>query len=408
MVRHVGLALLVALALVLLLIAGVIGTAQTGFGKRMIADRLSALLSTPEMAVEITGLQGTMPIDMRVGRVTAADPDGVWLEVDDARLVWSPSALLSGRIWIDEISAARIRLDRLPPSEPAPEPAEPFRLPELPDWLPPTTLQQLSVAELDLGQEVLGQPARFALRGHLDAAEDGASATTQLALKRIDQPTASVTLDATLGLEPPALDLAVKAEETGGLLAAVTGDAAAGAFILALTGKGPLEDWKGDLEIDAQGLGHAHAAIGIALADTLGLTLDGDVEPAPGLLPGDLVAIVGDRVGLEVAVAQTGPQELTVERLRVVTAAADLSGDARADFDSEDFRADASLAVADLGALTSLVGESLAGSVQVDIAATASCSSRRPTSGCRAAGLASGGSRPRASRQASTSSRASR
>jgi translocation and assembly module TamB len=209
MARRVGLALLVALALVLLLIAGVVGMAQTGFGKRMIADRLSALMSTPEMAVEITGLQGTVPIDMRLGRVTVADPDGVWLAVDDARLAWSPGALLGGRIWIDEISAARIRLDRLPRPEPAPEPAEPFRLPELPDWLPPTTLQQLSVAELDLGRDVLGQPASFVLHGHLGTAEGGSSATARLALERTDQPTASASIDATLQLDPPTLVLAV-------------------------------------------------------------------------------------------------------------------------------------------------------------------------------------------------------
>ena len=106
MVRRVGLALLVALALVLLLIAGVVGLAQTGLGKRMIAERLGDLLSTPEIAVEITGLQGIVPIDMRLRRVTAADPDGVWLAVEDVRLAWSPGALLRGRIWIDEISAA--------------------------------------------------------------------------------------------------------------------------------------------------------------------------------------------------------------------------------------------------------------------------------------------------------------
>ncbi|MGH6886912.1 MAG: hypothetical protein ACREGK_12660, partial [Geminicoccales bacterium] len=105
MLRRVGLALLVAVALVLLLIAGTFGLAQTGFGKRMIVTQLSALLSTPGMAVEITGLQGTVPIDMRLGRVTVADRDGVWLALDDARLAWSPGALLRGRIWIDALSA---------------------------------------------------------------------------------------------------------------------------------------------------------------------------------------------------------------------------------------------------------------------------------------------------------------
>ena len=117
MARRVGLALLAVLALVLLLIAGVIGVAQTGFGKRMVADRLGALLSTPETTVAIAGLRGTVPIDMRLGRITAADRDGVWLEVDDARLAWSPAALLRGRIRIEALGAARIGVLRLPSSE---------------------------------------------------------------------------------------------------------------------------------------------------------------------------------------------------------------------------------------------------------------------------------------------------
>jgi translocation and assembly module TamB len=390
-VRRIGLALLSALALVILLIVGVFGLAQTDFGKRMIAAQLSDLLSTPEMTVELTGLQGTVPFDMRLGRVTAADPSGIWLEVDDVRLAWSPSALLRGRIWIDQLSAARIGLDRLPPSEPDPEPAAPFRLPELPTWLPPTTVQQLSVAELDLGKEVLGQPASFALSGHLGMAEDGGAATTQLALERTEQPTARLTLDATFALAPTTLDLAVKAEETGGLLAALTGDAAAGPFTLALTGKGPLAGWQGDLQVDAENLARAAAAIRIALDDTSRLTLDGHIEPAAGLLPADLAAILGERVGLSVAVTQTGAQQLSVERLHVATAAAGLSGNAWADLDSEDFRADASLSVADLGALAGLAGDRLAGSARIEVTADGKLQQPQGTARLEGDGLAFGG-----------------
>jgi translocation and assembly module TamB len=405
MVRRIGLALLAALALVILLIAGMFGLAQTGLGKRMIAAQLSSLLSTPEMAVEITGLQGTVPFDMRLDRVTAADRDGVWLEVDEARLAWSPRALLRGRIWIDELSAARISVDRPPAAEPEPEP-EPLRIPELPDWLPPTTLEQLSVARLDLGQQVLGQPASFALRGYLGTTQDGGSASLNLALERTDQPTASVILDATLQLQPEILDLALRAQESGGLLAAVTGEAAAGTFTLALNGNGPLDGWKGDLEINAQGLARANAAIGIALRDAPRLTLDGEVAPAPGLLPGDLAAIVGNRVGLGVTLARTAPQALEIERLQVVTAAAELSGNAWTDLDSEDFRAEASLAVPDLNTLSSLAGESLAGAARIEIAAAGKL--RQPQGNVRLEGSELARSAPRTSRPASMLRRASR
>ena len=71
---------------------------------------------------------------------------------------------------------------------------------------------------------MLGQPASFALSGHLGTAQDGGSASLKLALERTDQPTASVILDATLQLQPEILDLALRAQESGGLLAAVTGE----------------------------------------------------------------------------------------------------------------------------------------------------------------------------------------
>ena len=83
MIRRIGLALLAALALIVLLIAATFGLAQTGYGKRLIASQLGALLTTPDLAVEITGLGGLVPVDMRIGRITASDGDGIWLEVDD-------------------------------------------------------------------------------------------------------------------------------------------------------------------------------------------------------------------------------------------------------------------------------------------------------------------------------------
>ena len=193
MARRVGLALLVALALVLLLIAGVVGLAQTGYGKRIIADRLGDLLSTPEMAVEISGLQGTVPIDMRLGRITAADPDGIWLEIDDARLAWSPGALLRGRIWVDEVSAARIRLNRLPPSEPAARAGRAF---------PPPGAAGLAAADhaaAAVGGRAGSRPGGARAARQLHAARPPGHrrgrrlGERRLALERIDQPTASAS-----------------------------------------------------------------------------------------------------------------------------------------------------------------------------------------------------------------------
>ena len=366
MVRRIGLALLSALALIVLLIAAAFGLAQTGYGKRLIASQLGALLTTPETAVEITGLEGLVPVDMRIGRITAADDEGVWLEAADLELAWSPGALLAGRIRVERLGASRIAIERLPSSEPS---TEPIRMPEPPGWLPPTSLQQLSVAKLDLGPDVLGEPASFALTGSLDMPDDGGSATLALDLERLDQTTASVTLDATLQLEPPALDLSLRGHEEGGLLAALTGEAEAKSLVLELAGNGPLDAWKGDLHADAEGLARADATLGIALDDQLALTLDGEVVPAAGVLPADVAAALGDRLGLSLAVTQTGPQQLEIEHLRATAANAEITAEGTMDLEAERFQASARAALSDLTAFSELAGTPLAGAVQLDLAA---------------------------------------
>ena len=216
---------------------------------------------------------------------------------------------------------------------------------------------------------MLGQPASFALTGHLGTANDGGSASLALDLERIDQATASATIDATLQLEPATLDLAVRAQETGGLLAALTGRGETKSFTLTLAGQGPLDAWKGDLRVDAEGLAKAQVELSLALADQLALGLDGALQPAPGLVQGDVAEILGDRLGLALSVVQTGPQMLRIERLQATAAALELTGDGMLDLDAQQFRADAQVTLADLGAFSGLVGAPAAGDLRLDLAA---------------------------------------
>ena len=162
----------------------------------------------------------------------------------------------------------------------------------------------------------------------------------------------------------------MKAEETGGLLAAVTGDPAAGAFRLSLAGNAPLDDWKGDLAIEAEGLARADAAIGLALAEPLRLTLAGDDPAGRGHAAGRhrrdrrRPHRPGRRAHADGAAAGRDRSPAASPR-----PAAELSADGRADLDSEDFRAGATLTVADLGALDGLAGETLAGNLRIELAA---------------------------------------
>ncbi len=368
MVRRVGLALGVALGLALLLIGAAFAFAQTGPGQRLIGAALERVLAGPGTRVEVAGLTGLVPFDLHVAALRVADPEGVWLEAEGLRLTWSAAALLRGRVEVTAVGADRIQLLRLPPTAPAAD-DQPFRLPELPTWLPPIALDRLSVPRIELGPEVLGEAASFSLAGRLAGSDDGGALVLALDAERVDQATASATLDARLSLDPAALDLTLNAAETGGLLARLSGRPDAGDFTLRLAGSGPLDAWTGDLQLDAERLAHADAKLEIALAEQPRLHLDGSLRPAPGLLPDRLAGLLGEHLGLRLTVTQTAAQRLSVQDLRAETASGDLTGRAELDFEAGQVSAVADLDVPELAPFGALLETPLAGALSAHLVA---------------------------------------
>jgi translocation and assembly module TamB len=372
MARRIGLALGVALGLTLLVIVAAFGFAQTSAGKRLLAAQLERALAGPGTVVEVIGLDGLVPFQLRLGRVAIADAEGVWFELEGLRLSWSPVALLQARLEIDEASAARLALARLPPAAPEEVDDEPFRLPELPEKLPPVVLERLAIERIELGSGVLGEAATFTLSGQLATGADGRSAVLALAAERLDEPTARASVDARLDLDPAALELALSAAETGGLLASLTNRPEAGDFALQLSGAGPLDGWTGTLQLEAERLASAEARVDIELAAQPRLRLDGSVRPDPALLPDQFAGLVGERAGLALTVTQTAAQKLRVADLRAEIAAAEVTGGAEIDLEREQFSADAGLRMPDLAPLGPLIATPLTGALTADLVASGS------------------------------------
>jgi translocation and assembly module TamB len=362
MVRRIALLLLWAVGLVGVVLGGAFAFAQTGTGKRLLADRLSGALSSAKTTVRVQGLDGLIPFDFRLEQLRMADAEGPWLELDDFRFSASPSALLRGRIEIERLSAGRLALHRLPPDE---DTSEAQRLPELPRSLPPVVVRSISVDRLEVGEAVLGENATFSLEGGVRTGTAGRMVNLTLGLQRTDEDTAHASLAARLDLAHRTLALDLEAAETGGLLAGLTGRPEASDFALALAGDGPLEDWHGDLRLDAKGLARANANIALALNDVTRVRLDGAIEPAPGLLPAPAARLVGDRLELTLAAAQTGPDQLVVEDLRATAALASLTGLGRLDLSEQRVAAQASLRVSELAPLGELVAMPLDGSLDL-------------------------------------------
>ena len=49
-----------------------------------------------------------------IGEITIADREGIWLRITNARIVWTRSALLLGRLDIETLAADRIDVLRKP------------------------------------------------------------------------------------------------------------------------------------------------------------------------------------------------------------------------------------------------------------------------------------------------------
>jgi translocation and assembly module TamB len=253
-IRALATLLGVVLLLPALLVGAVLVGANTEPGRAAIARLAAGFVA----GLTIEGLQGPLPGRPGVTRLTMADAEGVWLEVEDARIAWDPRALLRGEARIEAITARRVALHRLPASDAPGEPTPPGPIiPQLPELPVAIRLDRLAVDRIEIGEPVAGVALALRVAGSaqldaqglslaLDAGLDGGTtfsaaaslrpATGRLAARIALDGEAGGPLSRLAGLDarPLSLDLTLDGPATG---AALTLKAAAGEGIAAdLTG----------------------------------------------------------------------------------------------------------------------------------------------------------------------------
>ena len=205
------------LALPLLLVGAVLVAANTEPGRNAIARLATRFVD----GLTIEGLQGPLPGRPGFARLTMADADGVWLEVEDARLAWDPRALLRRELRIDALTARRVALHRLPPSEPPAQPEPPGPLiPQLPQLPLSLRLDRLEVGRIELAEPVAGVGLALRLAGHAQLDAEGLSLDLDSGLD------GGTTLTARIALTPKAGRLAAQIAlrgEAGGPLSRLAG-----------------------------------------------------------------------------------------------------------------------------------------------------------------------------------------
>lgn len=333
LIRGAAFSLAAMAAVAGLALAAAYGLAQSEGGRAWIAQRLAAAVSTPgESEISIERLEPGLPSEIRLVGLSAADGDGTWLSVGRVAVDWRPWALLSGDLRLTDVRVEDLRLARPPRPADTTAARAPGGLPALPLNV---TVERLSIADVVLGADVLGEAAAFRITGEATARESGHVATT-LQVDRTDGGTGGARIDALFDPRSERLELDVAVNEpAGGLVARALDVPDLPALTVYLAGAGPLTDWRGDLAVTLEDLASIKAAVTLGRDDGLHFQVSGtaaSTRPATGLpwrlMAGD-VSFAADGVWSERKV-------LTLTR-------------ARLESDAVEVRIDGRLAAADLG-----------------------------------------------------------
>ena len=299
-----------------------------GYIQAFLEDNLSDL----GRDIRIIGFAGALSSKATIEQITIADEAGIWLTLNGVELSWSRSALLSGRIDIDVLSAREILLPRRPlavSGAPAPE-AGGFSFPELPVSI---DIAKIRADRVEIGAPVMGAAASLSLQG--EAHLNGGKASADVTITRTDGPKGVLSLKGAYSNTDKMLDLALNLEEgPDGIAANLLGLPGRPSTKLNAAGAGPVQNFKADIALATDGKerltgqvlllgGEPDPTENTASDQRFRASISGDI--APVFLP-EYRDFFGDDVSLTANGVRQENGALTLEELRVTTDALALSG----------------------------------------------------------------------------------
>lgn len=319
-----------ALLLTLTLACQVQAQEDSAAEKSRIEIWLEEVLSSAGREVTISGFAGAFSSEARFDEMTIADDDGIWLTIENAKLVWSRSALLSGRVDINEIAADKVSVLRRPKPAPAISTDDAqswtFEVPELPVSL---EIDKLDVAAISLDESLLGQAVDLSLTGKAQLV-GGQLAVNLEALRGEDAGRFAVVADFSNETRVLDVDLSLQ-EPVGGIVASLLNIPNSPALDLTLVGAAPLSDFTAQLNLKTNQIsrlsGDFRYSETVADPDIVlvfGADLAGDLRP---LFTPDFHPFFGESAALDFAAKRFTNGALGVEQLHLATGVLNLTGD---------------------------------------------------------------------------------
>ena len=216
--------------------------------KSSLIEYVENQISSPSYQIRLNGIKGTLSSDVSFESITIGDEEGIWLNIEKPRMVWTRTALLRGRLEINTLEAEKITWTRKPIAEdelPSPESSE-FALPELPVAV---NLEKLEVGEFILGEKVMDLAARLQLVLSLKLDDDGLD--LKLDANRLDNPGGTLAAITGYQRENKFVNIDIKLNEPqNGIVATALGLEGSPPVSLAMRGSAPLENLDVNLAFD--------------------------------------------------------------------------------------------------------------------------------------------------------------
>ncbi|MCW5699639.1 MAG: translocation/assembly module TamB domain-containing protein, partial [Rhodospirillales bacterium] len=275
----------------------------------------------------------------------------------------------SGLVHVTALEAHGIHIDRAPigGGEKETEPESGGTGLEIPSLPVAIRVDRLEVADLSLGEALIGEAMTLRIDGKLAAPLDEAI-RTELAIRRTDGGDSDIALTGSFNPSTENLVVDAKAREpAGGLVMRLAGLQPYPPFSLDVTGSGPLAEWQGKMSVTAEGLFAVDGEMVIQQSDDLLFGLDGRAH-VTGMVEEGMRPAIGETVPFEVRVRHKDSL-LTIETLDAKTAAIGLKGKGHLDLETEEFKANLSLNALDPERLSTLMAPTSLKRLDVDVEA---------------------------------------
>ncbi|MDP2354778.1 MAG: translocation/assembly module TamB domain-containing protein [Beijerinckiaceae bacterium] len=311
-----------AAAALVFTLSGAPGQAQTD--QTLLARLLSRALSTEEASVRIGAIDGALSSNAVIRDLQVSDRNGVWLQMDQARLVWSRTALLRGRVEVSTLEIGRIEMLRRPAPSSAPPPpstGEESLIPETPVKI---IVSKFSLGDLALGAPVLGTPARLSAQGSASLGDPAEGLQLDLRATRTDAAGQfAILLNYLPQTQRLRLDLTHQ-EPEGGLVARMLDLPGLPPVDLRLAGDDPLANFTARLNFAAGPTIGAEGEARVVRQDNsyrITTALDSRIA---GLVPALIAPILEGATRLEGVLERFDDGRITLDKFRIASAAAEL------------------------------------------------------------------------------------